>query len=475
VGDRLDRLARDLANGEVSRRSALKSFGGALAAAAVAAPASVFASLSDSKTCPPARRCGDKCCPKHAVCNRRGNCKCVSGYTKCGHKCVNLQTNKKHCGSCTTACPPAAHGSCQRAACLSGNCGFVTDDTNTPASTQCATGTCQSGVPAFVPLNAGTPCNDGGVVCDGAGACVECVDDSQCSGTNQCDQVNHICVPDTCNDGQQNHGETDVDCGGPCGPCADGKGCSSGADCQSGVCSSGTCVAASTCGNGMAEPGEQCDGADLKGETCQSRGFAGGTLACAPNCTFDTSGCLSQICGNGVREGTEVCDGSDLNGQTCAGFGFTGGTLACAPNCGSYDASGCTCASNTQSCDGLASTGCECMGTGCCGSLCQVVHSDGTGQNYFDCTPLGTYNSPQAMKACNADTNQAGTCRDGFIAGSGLNTQTSVCKSVDPTGQMGSCTCWAYSGTGTKMGTIGHVSVSANACQAPLATDPSWT
>lgn len=48
-----------------------------------------------------------------------------------------------------------------------------------------------------------------------------------------------------------------------------------------------------TCGNGTVDPGEQCDGGDLAGETCGSRGFSGGTLACAPSCTFDESGCTS--------------------------------------------------------------------------------------------------------------------------------------------------------------------------------------
>jgi|GEM_PF-2960446 len=48
-----------------------------------------------------------------------------------------------------------------------------------------------------------------------------------------------------------------------------------------------------TCGNGSVDPAEQCDGADLAGETCVSRGFTGGTLACTPSCTFDVSVCTS--------------------------------------------------------------------------------------------------------------------------------------------------------------------------------------
>src|SRR5690606_7278964 len=34
-----------------------------------------------------------------------------------------------------------------------------------------------------------------------------------------------------CDDGIRNGGETDVDCGGPCGPCADGQSCRADDDC----------------------------------------------------------------------------------------------------------------------------------------------------------------------------------------------------------------------------------------------------
>jgi hypothetical protein len=48
------------------------------------------------------------------------------------------------------------------------------------------------------------------------------------------------------------------------------------------------------CGNGVIDAGEQCDGADLQGFTCDSLGLSGGTLACdGTMCTFDTSMCMS--------------------------------------------------------------------------------------------------------------------------------------------------------------------------------------
>jgi hypothetical protein len=46
-----------------------------------------------------------------------------------------------------------------------------------------------------------------------------------------------------------------------------------------------------TCGNGRLDRGEQCDGTNLFGRTCETLGFTGGELACRPDCLFDNSGC----------------------------------------------------------------------------------------------------------------------------------------------------------------------------------------
>jgi hypothetical protein len=48
---------------------------------------------------------------------------------------------------------------------------------------------------------------------------------------------------------------------------------------------------ASLCGNGMIDPGENCDGMNLNGMTCTSLGYGGGTLTCSPSCKFVTAGC----------------------------------------------------------------------------------------------------------------------------------------------------------------------------------------
>ena len=50
-----------------------------------------------------------------------------------------------------------------------------------------------------------------------------------------------------------------------------------------------------TCGDGKVDPGEDCDQSQLNGSTCTSLGFNGGTLACASNCRFSTSGCSGSL------------------------------------------------------------------------------------------------------------------------------------------------------------------------------------
>ena len=66
------------------------------------------------------------------------------------------------------------------------------------------------------------------------------------------------------------------------------------------------------CGDGNVKGEEQCDGGDFDGQDCVSLGYAGGALACASDCTFDTSDCTSGVasCGDDVVEGYEECDGA---------------------------------------------------------------------------------------------------------------------------------------------------------------------
>ncbi len=119
------------------------------------------------------------------------------------------------------------------------------------------------------------------------------------------------------------------------------------------------------------QPSEQCDAADLDGQTCITRGFEGGTLACTASCTFNTAGCFR--CGNGQRESAEQCDGADVGGLGCQDIGFSGGQLGCFPpshpeRC-RFDTSACSVCGNGEieegeSCDGGALGGATCQSLG---------------------------------------------------------------------------------------------------------------
>lgn len=48
------------------------------------------------------------------------------------------------------------------------------------------------------------------------------------------------------------------------------------------------------CGDGLRSNNEECEGDDLAGDTCVSRGYAGGRLGCSSGCSFDESGCYKS-------------------------------------------------------------------------------------------------------------------------------------------------------------------------------------
>jgi len=78
------------------------------------------------------------------------------------------------------------------------------------------------------------------------------------------------------------------------------------------------------CGDGVVDPGEDCDGTNLSEQTCQTLGYDSGDLTCNPDCTFNFQECFGgpgQECGDGVIEPElgEQCDDENLdNGDGCS-------------------------------------------------------------------------------------------------------------------------------------------------------------
>ena len=82
----------------------------------------------------------------------------------------------------------------------------------------------------------------GGPTCQVCSIGKTCLANSDCL-TDACNQgrcVDLNTYP-SCSDGKQNGLETDIDCGGTCGPCGVGKTCVQAADCAPALCSANKC------------------------------------------------------------------------------------------------------------------------------------------------------------------------------------------------------------------------------------------
>ncbi|TDI33538.1 MAG: hypothetical protein E2P03_04850 [Acidobacteria bacterium] len=199
-------------------------------------------------------------------------------------------------------------------------------------------------------------------------------------------------------------------------------------------------VCTPTCGDGVAECGEICDGTDLAGESCQSQGFDTGSLACDGTCDgFDTSACSNFVCGNGVREGSEECDGADLGGATCSGQGCTGGTPSCNGDC-TLDISTCTGCPVCDN-DGTCETGEDCNncandcisgttpGVECGNDICETADGEDCVSCAADCN--GKQNGKPSNRFCCGDggTNPVG-CGTGECDTGGNTCTTSPTTAV---------------------------------------------
>jgi len=206
------------------------------------------------------------------------------------------------------------------------------------------------------------------------------------------------------------------------------------------------CAGMSECGNNIAETGELCDGDDLRDETCESLGLGNGVLACRADCSgYDAGGCGgTPVCGNDIAEEGELCDGADLKGGTCENMGLGEGTLACRADCSGYDVDGCSgaagcgnsIAEEDEVCDGADLRGVTCEGLGYSGGALECL-ADCSGYVVSGCSVCGD-GFLEADEVCDGEELDGETCEtQGFYNGS--LACLSDCSGYDTDGCLGYC------------------------------------
>ncbi len=209
-----------------------------------------------------------------------------------------------------------------------------------------------------------------------------------------------------------------------------------------------------SCGDGFVDPGEECDG-DVGENTCATLGHYNvvGTLLCTPLCSFDRSDCGGR-CGDDLVNGAdgEDCDGGNLNGNTCQGLGHGGGVLACLADC-TYDLGGCenACGNGYVEGDEQCDDGNQGSGDGC-STTCRI--EDGwacDGATPDRCAPICGDGLIVGDEPCDGEVPEGVTCiSEGFYGGE-LNC-TADCR-LD----LNACETTGRCGDGTVQGVFGEV------------------
>ncbi|MBU1537361.1 hypothetical protein KKF84_18745 [Myxococcota bacterium] len=206
------------------------------------------------------------------------------------------------------------------------------------------------------------------------------------------------------------------------------------------------CIQSGSCGDGVLQGDyEGCDGESLGGATCGTLNLGSGQISCNQFCEFDTSQCeFGGVCGNDTKDGLEGCDGEDTGGEDCESLGYHGGTLFCTVGC-KLDLTGCETAGRCGN-SILEAEFEECDGADLGGVNCETVDEHG----YYGGTLTCTEDCTLDLTSCEA----AGFCGDGIIqAAHGETCDQSV---------LGNSTCLSFAYGG---GTLG--------CSDSCAHDPS--
>ncbi len=184
-------------------------------------------------------------------------------------------------------------------------------------------------VAACAELAEGAACklSEGAGVCHGGVCGAVICGDGRVDGDEVCDDGNRV----SC-DGCSSECDSDESCGNARVECAE--------QCDDGTANSSAPNAScrldcrrQRCGDGVVDDrsGEDCDGAAPASRTCRSLGFYGGELGCSSACRPDVATCAGT-CGDGVVQEAELCDGLPPR-ESCLDYGYSVGNLYCSGLC----------------------------------------------------------------------------------------------------------------------------------------------
>jgi hypothetical protein len=253
---------------------------------------------------------------------------------------------------------------------------------------------------------------------DCGGSCGPCTSGKLCGVASDCQSLvctgnPKSCQVPSCADLVKNQGETDVDCGGAtiCARCGTSKACVGAGDCASRVCSGSLCQAA-VCNDGVKNQNEtdiDCGGVCPHcgtGQTCSSG--ADCTLAlCIISAGNTSPTCQPQSCADGIKNQTET--DTDCGGTAGCAKCTAGRACAVGTDCDCQFCNGGVCSSQVCG-DGIQ-----------CGTeACDDGANDQCGGCNTNCTAPGTGAGVQTCRCADATVEQA-CCGSKFTGSCWLN------------------------------------------------------
>jgi len=316
----------------------------------------------------PNTKCEDQdgCCP--STCNALTDSDCAP---VCGNRAV--EPGEVCDGNCPVSCND---GNACTIGTLEGSASACTATCTFDPVTLCqrGDGCCPAGCNAQNDGDCSSTCGNGtieaGETCDG-----NCP--AQCGDGIACTRDILTGAPETCS--VQCSFEQIVTCQSGDGCCAPGCDTSNDSDC------------AASCGNGIIEEGEACDGncpsVCVDGNACTTGRLVGSAATCDATCLFDPvtqcasgdgccpAGCTtatdsdcSATCGNGTVEAGETCDGDCptgcSDGNACTVDSLTGAASTCSAVCKYQPITQC------KGGDGCCPTGCAATTDSDCSATC---------------------------------------------------------------------------------------------------------